>query len=89
VPHVLHEDIAIQQYENLRNRNAELVLGRLNTTINEPDLVAEPLFDEPLMVAAGSENGMLGSFVWACTSLTRGGTEVPSGTPSGSRRFLW
>ena len=56
VLHVLHEDIAIQQYENLRNRNAELVLGRLTTTMNEPDLVAEPLFDEPLVVAAGSES---------------------------------
>jgi len=56
VLHVLHEDIAIQQYENLRNRSAELVLGRLTTTMNEPDLVAEPLFDEPLVVAAGSES---------------------------------
>jgi DNA-binding transcriptional LysR family regulator len=32
------------------------VLGRLATTMNEPDLVAEPLFDEPLVVAAGSES---------------------------------
>ncbi|MGA7328648.1 MAG: LysR family transcriptional regulator [Rhodomicrobium sp.] len=54
VLHVLHEDIAIQQYENLRNRKAELVLGRLSTTMTEPDLVAEPLFDEPLVAAAGS-----------------------------------
>jgi DNA-binding transcriptional LysR family regulator len=56
VLHVLHEDIAIQQYENLRNRQAELVLGRLTTTMAEPDLVAEPLFDEPLVVVAGSES---------------------------------
>jgi DNA-binding transcriptional LysR family regulator len=56
VLHVLHEDIAVQQYENLRNRTAELVLGRLTTTMTEPDLVAEPLFDEPLVVAAGSES---------------------------------
>ena len=55
VLHVLHEDIATQQYDNLRNRNAELVLGRLPTTMTEPDLVAEPLFDEPHVVAAGSE----------------------------------
>jgi DNA-binding transcriptional LysR family regulator len=56
VLHVLHEDIATQQYENLRNRNAELVLGRLTTTMTEPDLVAEPLFDEPMVVAAGCES---------------------------------
>ena len=56
VLHVLHENIAIQQYDNLRNRRAELVLGRLPTTMTEPDLVAEPLFDEPHVVAAGSES---------------------------------
>jgi DNA-binding transcriptional LysR family regulator len=54
VLHVMHEDIATQQYDNLRNRNVELVLGRLPTTMNEPDLVAEPLFDEPNVVVAGS-----------------------------------
>lgn len=53
VLHVLHEDIAVQQYENLRGRKAELVLGRLNEK-SEPDLVTEPLFDEPLIVAAGN-----------------------------------
>jgi DNA-binding transcriptional LysR family regulator len=53
VLHVLHENIAIQQYDNLRNRKAELVLARLPATMTEPDLVAEPLFDEPVVVAAG------------------------------------
>jgi DNA-binding transcriptional LysR family regulator len=56
VLHVLHEDIAIQQYDNLRNRTAELRFGRLPTTITEPDLVAEILFDESLVVVAGSES---------------------------------
>jgi DNA-binding transcriptional LysR family regulator len=55
--HVLHEDIATQQYDNLRNRNVELVLGRLPATMNEPDLIAEPLFDEPNVVVAGADNG--------------------------------
>jgi DNA-binding transcriptional LysR family regulator len=54
--HVLHEDIAVQQYDNLRDRKAELVFGRLPATMTEPDLVAETLFDEPMMVAAGSES---------------------------------
>jgi DNA-binding transcriptional LysR family regulator len=57
VLHVLHEDIATQQYDNLRNRNVELVLGRLPATMNEPDLIAEPLFDEPNVVVAGADNG--------------------------------
>jgi DNA-binding transcriptional LysR family regulator len=53
---VLSENIAIQQYDNLRDRKVELVFGRLPTTMSEPDLIAEPLFDEPLVVAAGSES---------------------------------
>src|SRR6202142_2480694 len=53
VLHVLPENIASQQYDNLRNRNVELVLGRLPVTMSEPDLIAEPLFDEPNVVAAG------------------------------------
>ena len=56
VLHVLHENIAIQQYDNLRNRHVELVLGRLPATMTEADLVAEPLFDEPHVVAAGFES---------------------------------
>ncbi len=56
VVHVLPENIATQQYDNLRHRNVELVLGRLPATISEPDLVAEPLFNEPNVVAAGSES---------------------------------
>ena len=56
VLHVLPENIAIQQYDNLRDRNVELVLGRLPATMTEPDLVAEPLFDEPNVVVAGSES---------------------------------
>jgi len=55
--HVLPENIATQQYDNLRDRNVELVLGRLPVTMSEPDLVAEPLFNEPNVVAAGSGSG--------------------------------
>lgn len=54
--HVIPEDIATQQYDNLRNRNVELVLGRLPAIMNEPDLIAEPLFDEPNVVAAGADS---------------------------------
>ena len=53
---VLPENIAIQQYDNLRDRKVELVLGRLPPTMTEPDLVAETLFDEPNVVVAGSKS---------------------------------
>jgi DNA-binding transcriptional LysR family regulator len=56
VVHVLSENIATQQYDNLRDRKVELVFGRLATTMTQPDLVAEPLFDEPNVVVAGSES---------------------------------
>ena len=59
--HVLHEDIAIQQYDNLRDRKAEVVFGRIPTKMTEPDLVAEPLFDDPPVVVAGSESRPLES----------------------------
>jgi DNA-binding transcriptional LysR family regulator len=53
---VLHENIAVQQYDNLRSRKAELVFGRLPAVMTESDLVAETLFDEPMTVAAGFES---------------------------------
>ncbi|GIQ78312.1 LysR family transcriptional regulator [Bradyrhizobium sp. RD5-C2] len=56
VVHVLPEDIATQQYDNLRNRKVELVMGRLPAVMNEPDLVAETLSDEPNVVVAGAES---------------------------------
>jgi DNA-binding transcriptional LysR family regulator len=56
VLHVLPENIATQQYDNLRNRNVELVLGRLPATMNEPDLVTETLYHEPNVVAAGIDS---------------------------------
>src|SRR5882672_7235327 len=34
--HVLPENIEVQQYDNLRDRKAELVFGRLPTTMTEP-----------------------------------------------------
>ena len=54
--HVLPENIAIQQYDNLRDRKVEVVFGRLPAMMNEPDLVSEALFDEPNVVVAGSES---------------------------------
>src|ERR1700741_457221 len=53
---VLPENIAIQQYDNLRGRKVELVFGRLPATMTEPDLVAETLFDEPSVVVPGAKS---------------------------------
>lgn len=53
VVNVLPENIAIQQSARPK---VELVFGRLPTTMAEPDLVAETLFDEPNVVVAGSES---------------------------------
>jgi DNA-binding transcriptional LysR family regulator len=49
------ENIAVQQYDSLRDRKVELVFGRLPATMTELDLIAEPLFDEPNLVVAGSK----------------------------------
>ena len=54
VLNVLHSNIVNQHYESLRNRDVELALGRLPSPMTEPDLVAETLFDEPMLVAAGA-----------------------------------
>jgi DNA-binding transcriptional LysR family regulator len=53
---VLHENIATQQYDNLRDRKVEIVLGRLPVTVTEPDLLAEALMDEPNIVAASIDS---------------------------------
>lgn len=53
---VLNENILVQQYDNLRNRKAELIFGRLPTTMTEPDMIAETLLDEPMTIVAGSES---------------------------------
>jgi DNA-binding transcriptional LysR family regulator len=54
--HVRQENVAVQQYDSLRNRDVELVLGRLPTVMSEPDLIAETLFEEPLVVVAGAQS---------------------------------
>jgi DNA-binding transcriptional LysR family regulator len=54
--HVLHSNIVNQQYDSLRNREIEFAIGRLPASMTEPDLVAETLFDEPMLVAAGASS---------------------------------
>ena len=44
------------QYHDLRERNVDLILGRMVAPIADDDLNAEVLFDDPLFVVAGTNN---------------------------------
>jgi DNA-binding transcriptional LysR family regulator len=43
-------------YRSLRERNTDLIIGRLMKTAEEDDLEIERLFDEPMHVAANAQN---------------------------------
>jgi DNA-binding transcriptional LysR family regulator len=45
-----------QQYRDLRERSVDLILGRMVTPIADDDLNAEILFDDPLLVVAGTNS---------------------------------
>jgi DNA-binding transcriptional LysR family regulator len=45
-------------YRELRDRNVDLIVGRINLPIDD-DLTAEVLFDDPLLVIAGRRNPLL------------------------------
>jgi DNA-binding transcriptional LysR family regulator len=45
-------------YRELRDRNVDLIVGRMNLPIDD-DLAAEVLFDDPLLVVAGPGNPLL------------------------------
>jgi len=53
---VTEAESVLHQYRALRERQVEFVIGRLPRSIPETDLEVEILFDEPLLVAAGSQN---------------------------------
>ena len=46
-------------YRELRDRNVDLIVGRMNLPIDDDDLAAEILFDDPLLVVAGPRNPLL------------------------------
>jgi DNA-binding transcriptional LysR family regulator len=52
--HLLHSNVAALQYGDLRNRDVELLLGRIPTPFLEEGLLAETLFEEPMLVMAGA-----------------------------------
>ena len=51
--------ILLQHYNALRDRQMDLIIGRLPRPIRDKDLQAEILYDEPLLVAAGAHNPLV------------------------------
>jgi DNA-binding transcriptional LysR family regulator len=50
---VIHADIALSQFDPLRERRVELLVGRLPDPFVEEDLLFEPLLQEPFVAVAG------------------------------------
>ena len=55
-PHVVHADTALRQFDELRKRNVELLIGRLPRPFVEEDLIADELFDEPFLAFSGIDS---------------------------------
>ncbi len=68
--HVVHAETALAQFQPLRKRRVDLLIGRLPAHFDEEDLEAECLFDEAFRALAGSSACCRGP---SCTS-TRSGS---------------
>jgi DNA-binding transcriptional LysR family regulator len=53
---VVHADIALLQFNLLRERKVELLIGRMPDPFVEDDLVSEPLLQEPFVAVAGARS---------------------------------
>jgi DNA-binding transcriptional LysR family regulator len=53
---VVHADIALAQFDPLRERKVELLIGRLPEPFVEDDLISEPLIQEPFVAVAGVDS---------------------------------
>jgi DNA-binding transcriptional LysR family regulator len=56
---VVQAHTAAQQLRELRERNVDLVLGRIVVPMTEEDLAIESLFDDPFVIVAGLQNPWL------------------------------
>jgi DNA-binding transcriptional LysR family regulator len=54
--HVIHANTAVMQFQELRDRNVELLFGRTPLPVADQDLAVETLFDEPFVVVAGAHS---------------------------------
>lgn len=56
VVHVSEANTAALEFQELRDRKVDLMLGRVAGEIRDEDLHVEPLYDEPIVVAAGQKH---------------------------------
>jgi DNA-binding transcriptional LysR family regulator len=56
---VVQAHTAAQQLRELRERNVDLIMGRIVVPMTEEDLAVEILFDDPMVVVAGLHNPWL------------------------------
>lgn len=52
----VHADTATMQFGQLRNREVELLIGRVPRQLTEDDVVSEPLLEEPFVAIAGKDS---------------------------------
>jgi DNA-binding transcriptional LysR family regulator len=57
---VVHADIALGQFDPLRERKVELLIGRLPEPFIEDDLISESLIEEPFVAVAGVDSPWAG-----------------------------
>jgi DNA-binding transcriptional LysR family regulator len=53
---IIHANTSMLQFQELRSRNVDLLIGRVRTTALEDDLALERLFDDSLVAVAGPES---------------------------------
>jgi DNA-binding transcriptional LysR family regulator len=53
---VIHANTSMLQFDELRNRNVELIIGRVSNPFMEDDLTLENLFTESLVAVAGRDS---------------------------------
>jgi DNA-binding transcriptional LysR family regulator len=54
--YVIPAPAVVGQYQALRDRKVEIIVGRMPTRMAEEDIECEPLFDEQLFIVAGVQN---------------------------------
>jgi DNA-binding transcriptional LysR family regulator len=54
--HVLEANTAAQEFHELRQRKVDLMLGRISTEVPDDDFAVETLYDEAIVVAAGTNH---------------------------------
>ncbi len=56
VVHVVEANTAAMEFQELRERKVDLMLGRISGTVSDDDLKVEALYDEAIVVAAGANH---------------------------------